>query len=74
MGATIVAAHAGDMISELSIAMKEGAGAKTIAATIHPYPTQAEVNKKVVTLWRKAHFTPRTKNLLMKLFARMRRG
>jgi pyruvate/2-oxoglutarate dehydrogenase complex dihydrolipoamide dehydrogenase (E3) component len=72
LGATIVAAHAGDMISEFSVAMKAGAGAKTIAGTIHPYPTQAEVNKKVVNLWRKAHFTQRTKNLLMKLFAWMR--
>jgi len=74
LGATIVAAHAGDMIGEFSVAMKAGGGAKTIAGTIHPYPTQAEVNKKVVNLWRKEHFTPRTKNLLMKLFAWMRRG
>ncbi len=73
LGATIVAAHAGDMISELTVAMKAGAGAKTIADTIHPYPTQAEVNKKVVNLWRKAHFTRRTKDFLIKLFAWMRR-
>jgi pyruvate/2-oxoglutarate dehydrogenase complex dihydrolipoamide dehydrogenase (E3) component len=73
LGATIVAAHAGDMIGEFSVAMKAGGGAKTIAGTIHPYPTQAEVSKKVVNLWRKAHFTPRTKNFLMKLFAWMRR-
>jgi pyruvate/2-oxoglutarate dehydrogenase complex dihydrolipoamide dehydrogenase (E3) component len=73
VGATIVASHAGDMIGEFSVAMKAGAGAKTIAGTIHPYPTQAEVNKKVVNLWRKAHFTPRTKALLMKLFAWARR-
>jgi pyruvate/2-oxoglutarate dehydrogenase complex dihydrolipoamide dehydrogenase (E3) component len=73
LGATIVGAHAGDMINEFSVAMKAGAGAKTIAGTIHPYPTQAEANKKVVNLWRKAHFTPRTKNLLMKLFAWARR-
>ena len=74
VGATIVAAHAGDMIGEFSVAMKAGAGAKTIAGTIHPYPTQAEVNKKVVNLWRKAHFTQGTKSLLMKLFAWMRKG
>lgn len=73
VGATIVAAHAGDMIGEFSVLMKAGAGAKTIAGTIHPYPTQAEVNKKVVNLWRKAHFTQRTKNILTKLFAWMRR-
>ncbi len=73
LGATIVAAHAGEMIGEFSVAMKAGAGAKTIAGTIHPYPTQAEVNKKVVNLWRKAHFTQGTKNFLMKLFSWMRR-
>ena len=74
LGATIVAAHAGEMIGEFSVAMKAGAGAKTIAGTIHPYPTQAEVNKKVVNLWRKEHFTPSAKAWLSKLFAWMRRG
>lgn len=73
LGATIVASHAGEMISEFSVAMKTGAGAKAIAGTIHPYPTQAEVNKKVVNLWRKAHFTQRTREFLIKLFAWMRR-
>jgi pyruvate/2-oxoglutarate dehydrogenase complex dihydrolipoamide dehydrogenase (E3) component len=73
VGATIVAAHAGDMISEFSVLMKAGAGAKTLAGTIHPYPTQAEVNKKVVNLWRKAHFSQGTKNILAKLFAWLRR-
>ena len=69
LGATIVAAHAGDMINEFSVLMKAGKGVKVIANTIHPYPTQAEVNKKVVNLWRKAHFTEGTKNWLKKLFA-----
>lgn len=73
LGATIVAAHAGDLINEFSVVMKAGSGAKTIAATIHPYPTQAEVNKKVVNLWRKAHFGASTKNKLTRLFAWMRR-
>ena len=73
LGATIVAAHAGDMIVEFSVAMKAGAGAKTIAGTIRPYPTQAEVNRKVINLWRKAHFTQRTRNLLTKLFEWLRR-
>ncbi|MBX3238198.1 MAG: mercuric reductase [Nitrospiraceae bacterium] len=73
LGATIVGAHAGDLISEISVAMKAGAGAKTIAATIHPYPSRAEIIKKAVNLWRKAHFTPRTKSLLTRLFAWLRR-
>ncbi len=73
LGATIVGAHAGDLISEVSVAMKAGIGAKTIAATIHPYPTRAEVIKKAINLWRKAHFTPRTKSMLARLFAWLRR-
>ena len=69
VGATIVAAHAGDMISEFTLAMKGGLGLGTITGTIHPYPTQAEVIKKVANAWRKTTFTASKKRLLEKLFA-----
>jgi pyruvate/2-oxoglutarate dehydrogenase complex dihydrolipoamide dehydrogenase (E3) component len=69
VGATIVAAHAGDLISELTVLMKAGGGAKVLGSTIHPYPTQAEVTKKAATLWRKAHFSERQKGLLKKWFS-----
>ena len=46
LGATIVARHAGEMISELTLAMVRKVGLKTPAAVIHPYPTQAEAIKK----------------------------
>jgi len=42
LGATIVASHAGEMISEITTAMVGGVGLGTIASAIHPYPTQAE--------------------------------
>lgn len=74
LGATIVAANAGDLIGEFTLAMKTGVGAKAIAGTIYPYPTQAEVNKNVVNLWRKAHLMPGTQSFLTKLFAWMRRS
>jgi pyruvate/2-oxoglutarate dehydrogenase complex dihydrolipoamide dehydrogenase (E3) component len=73
LGATIVAAHAGDMISELTVAMKAGLGLSAITGTIHPYPTQAEVIKKVANAWRKTTFTEGKKRFLTKLFAWMRR-
>ena len=73
LGATIVAAHAGDMISEVSVLMRAGAGVKVIAGTIHPYPTQGEVIKKTVNLWRKAHFSDGQKNILKKWFAWVRK-
>lgn len=73
LGATIVAAHAGDMINEYTLAMKAGLGLGTIAGVIHPYPTQAEVVKKTANLWRKTTFTEGKKRLLQKLFAWMRK-
>jgi pyruvate/2-oxoglutarate dehydrogenase complex dihydrolipoamide dehydrogenase (E3) component len=69
LGATIVAAHAGDMINEISVLMKAGLGLRTIAGTIHPYPTQAEVIKKVANAWRRTTFTEGKKRILSKLFA-----
>jgi pyruvate/2-oxoglutarate dehydrogenase complex dihydrolipoamide dehydrogenase (E3) component len=46
LGATIVAAHAGEMINQITLAMVANVGLKTIANTIYPYPTQAEVIRK----------------------------
>jgi pyruvate/2-oxoglutarate dehydrogenase complex dihydrolipoamide dehydrogenase (E3) component len=69
LGATIVAAHAGDLINEFTLAMKAGLGLKTLASTIHPYPTQGEVVKKVANAWRKTTFTARQKNILSTWFS-----
>ncbi|TAJ09348.1 MAG: mercuric reductase [Nitrospirae bacterium] len=73
LGATIVAARAGDLITEFSVVMKAGKGLGTICRTIHPYPTQGEVVKKVANAWRKTTFTQGKKAFLAKLFAWMRR-
>jgi len=69
LGATIVASHAGDMISEITLAMKAGVGLGTITGTIHPYPTQAEVIKRAANLWRKSTFSERKKRFLERLFS-----
>ena len=47
LGATIVASHAGDMISEITLAMVGGLGLKTLSQVVNPYPTLAEAIKKV---------------------------
>lgn len=73
LGATIVAAHAGDLINEVSVLMNAGKGLRTIAGTIHCYPTQGEVVKKVANAWRKSTFTASKRAWLAKLFAWMRR-
>ncbi|CAN5137340.1 mercuric reductase [soil metagenome] len=41
LGATIVGSHAGEMISELTLAMVAGIGLGKLATVIHPYPTQS---------------------------------
>jgi pyruvate/2-oxoglutarate dehydrogenase complex dihydrolipoamide dehydrogenase (E3) component len=42
LGASLMAAHAGEMISELTVAMASGLGVTPLARAIHPFPTQAE--------------------------------
>jgi len=58
LGATIVGRHAGDMISEITLAMVGGLGLSTIAQTIHPYPTLAEAIRKSADAWNRTRLTP----------------
>ena len=69
LGATIVAAHAGDLINTFSLAMKAGVGLGTLTRIIHPYPTQAEVIKRVANVWRKTTLTEGKKNFLRRWFS-----
>ncbi|TDJ72859.1 MAG: mercuric reductase [Planctomycetota bacterium] len=69
LGATMVASHAGEMISEITLAMVSGAGLKGIAGTIHPYPTQAEAIKRASNLYLKTRLTPRVKRLFTRILA-----
>ncbi|MCH8992332.1 MAG: mercuric reductase [Acidobacteria bacterium] len=58
VGATIVARHAGDMISEITLAMTHGLGLSAIASTIHPYPTQADAVRKLGDQYNRTRLTP----------------
>ncbi len=63
LGATLIARHAGEMISEITLAMVSGAGLGTLAKTIHPYPTQAEVIRKAGDAYNRTRLTPRVKGM-----------
>jgi pyruvate/2-oxoglutarate dehydrogenase complex dihydrolipoamide dehydrogenase (E3) component/uncharacterized membrane protein YdjX (TVP38/TMEM64 family) len=63
LGATLVAAHAGDIVSELSVAMAAGMGLGALANVIHPYPTQAEVIRKAGDAYTRTRLTPRVRRL-----------
>lgn len=55
LGATIVAASAGELLAEYVLAMKHKIGLNKILGTIHAYPTMAEANKYAAGEWKKAH-------------------
>ena len=69
VGATLVAAHAGEMISELTLAIQSGAGLGTLAKTIHPYPTQAEAFKRAGDAYSRTRLTPFVKALMIRFLA-----
>jgi len=69
VGATIVARHAGEMISELTLAMVGRLGLKTLATVIHPYPTQAEAIKKTADAYNRTRLTPLVKSVFEKWLA-----
>ena len=68
LGATIVAAHAGEMIGEVVLAMTAGAGLPALARTIHPYPTQAEALKRIGDAYVRSRFTPRLRSFFERYF------
>ncbi len=73
LGVTIVGEHAGDLIAEYVLAIKQGIGLNKILGTIHIYPTLAEANKYVAGNWKKAH-APQRLLVWVERFHAWRRG
>jgi pyruvate/2-oxoglutarate dehydrogenase complex dihydrolipoamide dehydrogenase (E3) component/uncharacterized membrane protein YdjX (TVP38/TMEM64 family) len=69
LGATIVARHAGEMISEVSTAMAGKVGLGVLAGVIHPYPTQAEAIRAAGDLYNRTRLTPFAKKLFTRFLA-----
>lgn len=72
IGATIVAAHAGEMIGEMSLAMSQHIKLGALGSVIHCYPTQVEVLKRLGDQFNKKRLTPFVARLL-KTILRARR-
>ena len=66
VGATVVAKIAGDMISELTLALQHGIGLGKIASVIHPYPTQAEAIRKLGDQYNRTRLTTFVASLFRK--------
>ncbi|MBC7821477.1 MAG: mercuric reductase [Planctomycetaceae bacterium] len=69
VGATIVAANAGDMLNEITLVMAANLGLGALASTIHPYPTQGEVIKRLADQFSRRRLTPTVKWWFEKWFA-----
>jgi pyruvate/2-oxoglutarate dehydrogenase complex dihydrolipoamide dehydrogenase (E3) component len=63
VGGTIVARSAGDLISEVTLAITNKIGLGKIASTIHPYPTQAEAIRKLGDQYNRTKLTPFVQSL-----------
>jgi len=69
VGATIVAAHAGDLIGEVALAMTNRIGLGRIGGTIHPYPTQGDAIRKLGDAYARTRLTPGVKRWLSRWLA-----
>ncbi len=69
VGATVVASHASEMISEMTLAIAQGVGLGAIANVIHPYPTQAEAFRKLGDQYNRTRLTPRVKRIFERWLA-----
>jgi pyruvate/2-oxoglutarate dehydrogenase complex dihydrolipoamide dehydrogenase (E3) component len=63
LGATIVAPHAGDLIAQVTQAMKSGIGLGVLGSVIFPYPSTAEALRKAADQHRRQRLTPRARRL-----------
>jgi pyruvate/2-oxoglutarate dehydrogenase complex dihydrolipoamide dehydrogenase (E3) component len=63
LGATVVARHAGEMITGLSLAITSGIGLREMARVIHAYPTQVEAIKMAAVAYNRSCVSPFLKAL-----------
>ena len=73
LGGTIVARHAGEIISELTLAMTHGLKLGALSTTIHPYPTQTSVLQRIGDAYNRTRLSPTVSKVFKKWFAWKRR-
>jgi len=69
VGATVVASHAGEIISELTTAIAAGIGLGSLGDVIHPYPTQADAIRRAAGLYTRTRLTPFVAGLMRRWLA-----
>lgn len=69
LGATIVSAHAGDLLTYFTLLMATNQGLSKLSWPIYPYPTQSEVLRKTANAYLAAKLTPAVKKVLSQILA-----
>lgn len=68
LGATLVSRHAGETVGELVLAIQRKLRIGDLGRVIHPYPTQAEIIKRLGDASMKSRLKPWMKKALVKMF------
>lgn len=72
LGATLVAPHAGDVISQVTQAMTAGVGLGKVGTVVFPYPTVAEALRKAADAWNRGKLTPTARRAFGLFFRALR--
>jgi len=72
LGATIVASHAGDLLSYFTLVMASGRGLSSLTKAIYPYPTQSEIIKRVANAHLQTKLSPSLKRMFSWWISRLR--
>jgi pyruvate/2-oxoglutarate dehydrogenase complex dihydrolipoamide dehydrogenase (E3) component len=67
-GATLVSSHAGESIGELAMAIQRKIKVGDLSGVIHPYPTEAEIIKRLGDASMRGRLKPWMKRALVKMF------
>ncbi len=68
LGATVVGAQAGEIVTEFALAMRNGLGLSKILSTPHPYPGWSEAAKSAAGRWRQVRINPRMLRIAERIF------
>jgi pyruvate/2-oxoglutarate dehydrogenase complex dihydrolipoamide dehydrogenase (E3) component len=63
VGATVVASHAGDLVTQFTMAIQNKIGLGSFTNIIYPYPTQGEAIKRAAGAYTRTRLTPMVKGL-----------
>ena len=64
LGATIVGPRAGELVSEIAVAMRANMGLAGLSNVVHPYPGYADAIRRAADACNRARLTPRAARLL----------